>query len=205
MQNTNDSFYGQQDGETILFSVKSHPLVMMIALIKLYLGAAALWVAGMIINSQLPGLPINPTFYGFIGGIIIAILGTIAIKAMEEKSSSYITDRRIVRFQAHNPFATSTRSLGWDQAVKVKTFPPNFLLKILMIGNVIVHSKSTIVSSDTPQTENYISNDDLELEGVYYYKDLGNYIDKIIYLYNREPEKLKTIQSFVPKPKGQRY
>ncbi len=178
MRNTKDAFYGQQDGEKILYHIEAHPIHLWLTLAKLYAGSLA---------------------------IVLGVLGTLAIKTMEHNSTAYITDRRVVRFHAHSPFATSSRTLSWDQAVTVKTFPPNFIYKILMTGSVIIHSKSTIANSDTLKTKNIVSNDDLELTSVYYYKDLGNYIDKIIYLYNREPEKLNKIRPFTPKPKGKRY
>jgi hypothetical protein len=129
----------------------------------------------------------------------------VALLAMRQKSRAYITDRRAVRFYAHNPFATAVRSLSWDQAVKVKTFPPNLIYKLARIGSVIIHSQSTIANHSDSKLPDLANNDDLELEEVYYYKDLGNYIDKIIYLYHRQPKDLPKLKPFVLKPKGLRY
>lgn len=200
-----DSFYGQQEGETILYTLIPHPLTLWLALSKLYLGALALIVTGQIITAQLPAGFGGVAATGSLTGLALAVLGTMAVMQMRAKSRSYITDRRIIRFYAHNPFATAIRSLNWDQAVKVKTFPPNIVFKMARIGTVIVHSKSTIINNDQPIRENMVNNDDIELEEVFYYKDLGNYIDKIIYLYNRQPANLKNLKPFIPKPKGLRY
>jgi hypothetical protein len=79
--------------------------------------------------------------------------------------------------------------------VKVKTYPPNFVWKQMAIGNVTVHSR-------TPEGA---SADDITLTDVYYYKDLGNYIDKILFTYKQKPKEIADIRPFVTRPRGERY
>lgn len=205
VKNNTNSFYGQQEGEKILAVVMSHPIGKWMSLAKMYAGAAFIWIGGIIISTQLPQGAGSIDTISLIIAIFVAMLATIAINKMEENAATYITNRRIVRFYAHNPFATSVRTLTWDQASKTKTFPQNLLYKMLMIGTVIVHAKATVINAELPLSGKTIESDDVELENVYYYKDLGNYIDKIIYLFNREPENLDNIKPFVAKPKGARY
>ena len=39
---------------------------------------------------------------------------------------------------------------------------------------------------------------------VYFFEDLANYIDKILYLVKNSPDDIATIRLFVPKPAGSR-
>ena len=70
---------------------------------------------------------------------------------------------------------------------------------------MVVHAGSTYVHTHAQTRENLYTNDDLDLEHVFYYKDLGNYIDKILYIYKHNPQELAELRPFVPKPAGQRY
>lgn len=121
------------------------------------------------------------------------------------KNIGYVTDRRIVKFEAANPFATSIRSLSWEEAVKVKTPPANFIWKQLMVGTLVVHAKTTVASLDLTKTENVVTDDDVEIKHVYFYRDLANYIEKILFLYKKRPKEISELAPFVPKRKGLRY
>ena len=205
MKNLKDSFYGQQDGEKILYSIKPHQLSLYFSITKIVLASLAISSLGFIISSQIPVLPNQFKIYFLLIGIIFAILGSLNQIIIFNKTIAYITNRRVIRFSAHTPLATSIRSLTWDQAAKAKTLPPNAIFKMFMIGDITIHSISTVSAIDTKTTHNVITNDDVEISNVYYYKDLGNYIEKIIYTFKNEPENIKNIRPFIPKPKGKRY
>lgn len=49
-----------------------------------------------------------------------------------------------------------------------------------------------------------VTDDDIELADIYYYRDLGNYIEKILFLYKKQPKEVANLNAFVPKPKGKR-
>ena len=122
----------------------------------------------------------------------------------QSKKVAYITDRRIVRFSAENPWVVNTRALGWDQVVKVKTYAPNLFWRLMNVGTLIVHAQSTIITSDNPRDKNFVSDDDVSLEDVWYFRDLGNYIDKLLYVYRQKPKEMDEIRPFVTRPRGRR-
>ena len=68
--------------------------------------------------------------------------------------------------------------------------------KQMAIGNVVMHAR-------TPSEGESI--DDIELRDVHYYRDLGNYIDKILFTYKQKPREVSEIRPFVLKPRGERY
>jgi hypothetical protein len=201
MQNIPTSFEGQQTDERILYVVHPHDIVLYVQLIKIYALALAVMVSFFLLVSIFPFLPTIGIFLA----VGIAGIGTIIVFNLFSKNIAYITDRRIVRFEPTTPFATNIRSLSWDDAVKVKTFAPNFLWKMFKVGSLIVHSGSSVIHLQEDVRQNVVSNDDLDLQNVYYYRDLGNYIDKIIFTHKHQREELPNIHPFVPMPKGQRY
>ncbi len=140
---------------------------------------------------------------GIIAGIIVAI-GLWVVENARRKNIAYITDRRVVKFEASTPFATNARSLNWEEAVKVKTYAPNAIWKQLMIGSVVVHAKTTIATPEVSKTERLVTDDDVEIQNAYFYRDLGNYIEKILFLYKKQPKDIASLLPFVQKKKGMR-
>lgn len=204
MINTENMFYGQQDGEKILYVTKPHYINRVVNTIKVYLIAILTFLILFFLGREVS--LVTEVFYlvGIILPIVILILGLKMVKNFHDKNISYITDRRIVRFDPTTFFATNVRSLSWDEAVKVKTFAPNMLWKQLKIGTVIVHARTTVKTVDE-EARHSLSADDIELNDIYLYRDLGNYIDKILFTYKQMPTGVAEIRPFVPKPRGQRY
>jgi hypothetical protein len=202
MHNSEDDFFGKQEGERILYVVKPHPLSLTFKLLKIYLIAIAVFAAIAILGTQLEliGLFI---FLGLSVAIIIAIAGTKIVTDYQKRDMAYITDRRLMRFEPTTLFATNPRSLTWDEVVKVKTYPPNAIWKQMAIGNVIVHART--LGRPDEHSPGEVAADDIELKDVYYYKDLGNYIDKILFTYKQKPKEMEVIRPFVAKPRGERF
>jgi len=202
MHNSENDFFGRQEGERILYVVRPHPLSLTFKLFKIYLIALAVFVVMAVLGTQLVSLSLF-LLSGLVVAIIIAVAGTKIITDYQKRDMAYITDRRLMRFEPTTLFATNPRSLTWDEVVKVKTYPPNAIWKQLAIGNVVVHARTPArLDERTPGT---IAADDIELKDVYYYKDLGNYIDKILFTYKQKPKEMEMVRPFVAKPKGERF
>lgn len=203
MRNSDTDFFGKQDGERILYVVKPHPLSTIFKLARVYVIAFVVFIVLAVLGSQIPDF----AMWFYLGGIILAIammlVGSKITMDYQNRDIAYITDRRLMRFEPTTLFATNPRSLTWDEVVKVKTYPPNFLWKQLAIGNVVVHARTPARPDDFGHGE--ILADDIQLSDVYYYRDLGNYIDKILFTYKQKPKEMEEIRPFVTKPRGERY
>lgn len=204
MINTEDTFYGQQDGEKILYVTRPHPVAGAINIIKIYILGLILFIIFYSLAKEVNSISVGFYLASIITPLIVIFLGSKMVNSFQEKNISYITDRRIVRFDPTTFFATNIRTLSWDEAVKVKTFSPNILWKQLKIGTVILHARTTVKTVDE-EAQHTLSADDIELNDIYLYRDLGNYIDKILFTYKQMPKEVADIRPFVPKPKGQRY
>lgn len=203
MINTENMFYGQQENEKILYVTKPHFIAAIFSLIKIYGIAVIIFLVFFFLAKEIP--EVSTVFYviGVITPLLIIILGSKMVSNFQKRNVAYITDRRIVRFEPSTFFATNIRTLSWDEAVKVKTFAPNMLWKQLKIGTVIVHARTTVKTTD--ESVAHATADDIELNDIYLYRDLGNYIDKILYTYKQLPSGVNQIRPFVARPKGERY
>jgi hypothetical protein len=196
----NDTFSGIQEGEKILSVVTPHPDAFTLEYGKL-LAASLLVLIGFCSLNK-----ISPVFttIGILLSLISLVLGAFLYHTLQSKRIAYITDRRVVRFEPSNAFVVNHRSLSWDDTSKVKTFSNNLLWRLKNIGTVVIHSKTSSATVNTTD-QTFMTNDDIVLKSVHYYKDLGNYIDKILYLHKNDKSEIAKLRSFVPKPKGKRY
>jgi len=202
MHNSETDFFGRQEGEKILYVVRPHPLSLVFKLVKVYLVALVVFAAMAILGTQLVLLDLF-LLSGLVITIIIAVAGTKIVTDYQRRDMAYITDRRLMRFEPTTLFATNPRSLTWDEVVKVKTYPPNAIWKQLAIGNVVVHARTP--ARPNQFTPGVVDADDIELKDVYYYKDLGNYIDKILFTYKQNPKEMEAFRPFIAKPRGERF
>jgi len=201
MEDAQDTtFPGLQEGEKILSVITPHPSVFTLEYVKLITASLLVLVGFCSLNK------ISPIFVtiGILLSITALILGGLLYHSLHSKRIAYITDRRIVRFEPSNAFVVNHRSLNWDDTSKVKTFSTSLLWRLKNIGTVVIHSKTSSATVNTTD-QTFMTNDDIVLKNVHYYKDLGNYLDKILYLHKNDKSEIQKLHPFVPKPKGQRY
>lgn len=204
MINTEKSFYGQQEDEKILYAIRPHPLSATTKTIKVIVVSFVVFLILYLLGQYAHGGSRLMKFLSFVVGGAIIFIGSKLIHSSQKRGISYITDRRVVRFDPTTFFATNIRSLSWDEVVKVKTYSPNILYKQLMVGNVVIHARTT-VKTVGEDIDNTVTADDIELKDVYLYRDLGNYVDKILFTYKQKPKEMDSVRAFIPKPRGQRY
>lgn len=184
-------FEGQQEGERVLYVIRPHPIAKQLAIARLVFLAvfffAVLWVIGTIVPSAAMLLEL----IGLLLAIILLVVGIWWNHTIHEKAKTYITDRRIIRFDVVSPFFMTKRALFWNEALKAKAYAPNFLFRSMKIGTIDVE----------PQLADH---EDVRVTDVYYFEDLANYIDKILYTFKNTPAEIASLKPFVPKAKGQR-
>ncbi len=201
----NTLFYGQQEGERILYEVRPHAWWRFVTLGKFGVAALAIVVFFWILGGSTPEWIGIVRITGFVLASIVLLVGWWVDFSERTQKVTYITDRRVVRFAAITPWVTNSRSIIWDEVVKVKTTSPHFVWRMFNIGSVTIHARSTIVPLEGQLSEQVVTNDDIMIEGISYFKDLGNYLDKVLYLYKKDPAGLQSLRVFIPKPTGKRY
>jgi hypothetical protein len=184
-------FEGQQTGERILAELHPHPLMPTIKLAAYSIGIV-LFVVFLLLISFLAG-PL-----AFLLQIGAFALGLVAIAfllylnhAWLSRTKTYITDRRIIRFEMLSPVFVAKRALFWNEVLKTKSYTTNLILRLSRIGTVKVEPH-------LQEGESIIISD------VYYFDDIANYIDKILYLSKNAPADLASVKPFVFAARGKR-
>lgn len=185
-------FSGQQTGERVLHRMRSHPLIKGFAYLKFALFALIIFLVFRTLGMLLP------SFGGLLRGAGIGLalfafgFGAWWIEKSYQLGITFITDRRIVRFEPIFPGFVNVRSLFWNEVQKAKGYPPNIVLRLLGVGVV--------------EVEPSVANDhDIRVTDVPYYHDIVNYIDKILFLFKNRPNEIEALRPFIAKPAGMRY
>lgn len=177
-------FEGQQEGERILYTVSPHPFAKTIAIIRILVLALLFFIITYFISPSIGTI-------AFAVSIVLVAFGMWWNTQVYKKSKTYLTDRRVYRIEVVSPFFKSRRALFWTEALKAKGYAPNIIWRTLKIGTVEVQ----------PHLD---TNEGVRITDVYYFEDLANYIDKILYLVKNNPGDIASIRPFVPKPAGSR-
>ncbi len=184
-------FDGQQTGEHILSIITPHKSKAVLSVSITFLSIFAIGAFLFGIASFFP----QQTNILRLLMMVFLILGTLVslwwIWLADTKDKTYITDRRIIRFDVVSPFFTNKRALFFNEILKVKAYAPNMIMRLLKVGTlqiepVAAEQESIIITS------------------VYYHEDLANYIDKILFAFKNKPSDIASIKPFIPLPKGKR-
>lgn len=184
-------FDGQQSDERVLYIVTPHIYAKYLAIARLIGLVILLGLVLVLIASIVPAISSILAFVGVLVSVVLLTTGIWWNQTVYSRSKTYITDRRIIRFDVASPFFQTKRALFWNEALKAKGFAPNLLFRMLNIGTVLV--------------EPHMANaEDVRINDVHYFEDLANYIDKILYTFKNKPTEISLIRPFVPKPRGHR-
>lgn len=184
-------FDGQQTDERVLYEIAPHQYAKYTSIIKIVLLSIFFYIVINLISTVYAPATVFLQLVGLLFSAAVLIIGLWWIQTVYTKAKTYITDRRIIRFEVSTPFVTAKRALFWNEALKAKGYPPNLFYKMLNIGIVRVE----------PQMD---SSEDVIVTDVFMYGDVANYIDKILFTFKNKPADIADIRPFVPKPRGQR-
>lgn len=184
-------FDGQQEGERVLYELRPHPIAKNLAIIRGIFLSFGFVLVLFIIASVTPPFAGLFTATGVILGLVLIAGSLWWNNKVYGLSTTYITDRRIMRFEVVSPFYQTKRSLFWNEALKAKGYAPNMFYRILGIGTVQV----------APHMDQH---EDVVVTSVAYFEDIANYIDKILFTYKQSPQALSYFKPFVAKPRGHR-
>ena len=184
-------FDGQQSDERVLTVITPHisrfifSVTMMIVIFLFILSIL------YSITSFIPQFAITIKVIATLLSMLVLGVSIWWLWKTQTNDKTYITDRRIIRFDIVTPFFTNKRALFWNETLKVKAYASNMLLRLIKIGVLQIEPVAAEQES-------------IVIPDVYYHEDLANYIDKIMFTFKNKPEEINVMKPFVPKPKGQR-
>lgn len=185
-------FDGQQEDERVLYVIRMHPVKRIIHIAQGLLCCVLLLA---IVTLVLDIVAADKTYLTVLLSLITLLFFVAWVWYGEHYMHVFktvITDRRIVRIEFAFPFFKKKRALFWNEVAKVKTTAPSILFSLSKIGSLTIQPL-------------LVPNEEIHIPYVYYFADLANYIDKILYVRKNKPEDADSLRPFVPKPKGMRY
>ena|SRR3989344_2733117 len=188
---TSIQFDGQQTDERVLYAIAPHQFSKYVAIGKIVFLSIFFYLVLLLIGTIVPDAASALKIVGILLSFVLLAIGIWWNNTVYSRDRAYITDRRIIRFDQVSPFYKTKRELFWNEALKTKAYAPNLLYRMMRVGILEV---DPIMG----ERENVVVRD------VYYFEDLANYIDKILFIFKNKPSEISAIHPFIPKPKGMR-
>lgn len=184
-------FDGQQSEEKVLTVIRPHSSHFYISFTITIVCFVIVLTILLSITSYIPAARHTVNSIGAVGSILILIITSWWLWKTQSEDKTFITDRRIIRFDVVTPFFTNKRALFWNEILKVKAYAPNMVMRLLKVGTLQIEPVAAEAES-------------ILIPNVYYHEDLANYLDKILFTFKNNLSDMTTIRPFVPLPKGKR-
>lgn len=187
------SFSGQQADEFVISVIRPGKLILY-ANIAYKITFAILFTFGWWrANFYLPHILKS---YHVAGYLVIFLITALLIWLKYNSFTqikTYLTDRRLVKFDPTSPFSAYKRALFWKDVTKVRDNQEFSFWNIFKLGHVKIFSYE---SGNEPE---------MILSYIDHFEDLSSYIEKIIFNAKEHPENLSEMSPFEPNPAKRIY
>jgi len=193
---TDLSFPGKAEDEKILYVTRESPIILGARLVFFSLVVAVLLVVGALLVSY------SGETLGFAtGGIIVlwVLLGALImfggmwwVYKIYQKTVFIITTRRLTKFIHTTPWNRYQMSLGLDKVVDSGAYSKGYLQAIFGLGTFVARSSAGNVKN-------------FKIVNIHMAEDLHNWMNKLMFVFNKEQEKLDEFRPFASNKQGERY
>ena len=190
------TFPGMAEDEKLLYVTRESPLVMGMRLTAYIVVLAIIMVVGALLLSY------TGKALGFETGGIIAMLlllgfvtmfgGLWWIYQVYSKTVFIITTRRLTKFIHTTPWTRYQMSLGLDKVVDSGAYSKGYLQAIFGLGTFVARSSAGNIKN-------------FKIVNIHMAEDLHNWMNKLMFVFSKETEKLDEFRPFVGKKQGERY
>lgn len=189
-------FPGKAEDERILYVTREAPLMVGIRMTIFSLIVAVVMVIGTILTS------VTGKTMGFDASLIIIMilfLGAVVmfggmwwIWQIFQKTMFIITTRRLTKFIHTTPWTRYQMSLGLDKVVDSAAYTKGYGQSIFGLGTFVARSSAGNIKN-------------FKIENIHFAEDLHNWMNKLMFVFARETEKLDNFRPFSAKKMGERY
>ena len=103
-----------------------------------------------------------------------------------------ITTRRLTKFIHTTPWTRYQMSLGLDKVVDSAAYSKGYGQSIFGLGTFVARSSAGNIKN-------------FKIENIHYSEDLHNWMNKLMFVFAKETEKLDEFRPFTAKKMGERY
>lgn len=188
-------FPGKAEDEKILYVTREAPMMLMVRLVGFSLVVTIAVLVGALLVANM-GKTLGFA-YGGIVAMILVIGGIVMFGGMWwiykvfNKSVFIITTRRLTKFIHTTPWTRYQMSLGLDKVEDSGSYSKGYLQAIFGLGTFVARSSAGNIKN-------------FKIENVHYAEDLHNWMNKLMFVFNKEIAELDAFRPFVAKPMGKR-
>lgn len=189
-------FPGKAEDEKILYVTREAPMMLGLRLTGFSLVVAITMVVGAILVSY------TGKTLGFASGLLVTLiilLGAIVmfggmwwIWQVHQKTMFIITTRRLTKFIHTTPWTRYQMSLGLDKVVDSAAYSKGYGQSIFGLGTFVARSSAGNIKN-------------FKIENIHFAEDLHNWMNKLMFIFAKETEKLDEFRPFTAKKLGERY
>ena len=188
-------FPGKAEDEKILYVTREAGVMLGLRLTGFSLVTAIAMVIGAIMVSY-TGQMIG--FSSSLVVVLILLLGGIVmfggmawIWKVHSKTVFIITTRRLTKFIHTTPWTRYQMSLGLDKVVDSAAYSKGYWQSIFRLGTFVARSSAGNIKN-------------FKIENIHFAEDLHNWMNKLMFVFAKETEKLDEFRPFVAKGMGKR-
>lgn len=188
-------FPGKAEDEKILYVTREAPLMLGLRLTGFSLVTAVAMVVGAMLIAY------TREMIGFSSSLVVSLillLGGIVmfggmwwIWKVHSKTVFIITTRRLTKFIHTTPWTRYQMSLGLDKVVDSAAYCKGYWQSIFGLGTFVARSSAGNIKN-------------FKIENIQYSEDLHNWMNKLMFVFAKETEKLDEFRPFIAKGMGKR-
>ncbi|KKU44767.1 MAG: hypothetical protein UX62_C0030G0003 [Microgenomates group bacterium GW2011_GWA2_46_7] len=189
-------FPGKAEDEKILYVTREAPMMLMVRLVAFSLVVAIAVLVGVLLIGNM-GKTLGFAYGGIITiilviGVVVMFGGMWWIYQVFNKSVFIITTRRLTKFIHTTPWTRYQMSLGLDKVVDSGSYSKGYLQAMFGLGTFVARSSAGNIKN-------------FKIENVHFAEDLHNWMNKLMFVFAKETEKLDEFRPFTAKKMGERY
>ncbi len=190
-------FPGQASDERILYVTREAKVMLVLRLLGLLVAggvmlAVAIWLPGVLIVWG--GVAVElARMVAVLVAVLFVGLGGWWVYVLWRKSVFILTNRRLTKYIYTTPWNRYNLSLTLDRIDDTGAYAKGYFQAVAGIGTF------TARSAAGNRKDKYFY-----IENVRAYEDLANYVNKLLFHFNRNVEKLDSFRPFIPGLKGER-
>ena len=188
-------FPGQHSDEIILFATREGKIMLTLRQIAVVFGAVILSLMSYFIANEVIA-PFSKSFAASFAVVAIAVsvaFGLIAVwwvSILWRKSIFIITTRRLTKFIHTTPWNRYQLSLTLDKIVDTGAYQKGFLQSLFKLGYFVARSSAGNIKN-------------FKILNISFAEDLHNYVNKLLFTFNKDKEALDKFRPFIPHLKGE--
>lgn len=188
-------FPGKAEDEKILYATREAPLMLGVRLTFFSVVIAVLVVVGAILLStmgQMLGFVASGSIMILLAlGAILMMGGMWWVYRVYTKTVFIITTRRLTKFIHTTPWTRYQMSLGLDKVVDSGAYSKGYVQALFGLGTFVARSSAGNIKN-------------FKIENIHFAEDLHNWMNKLMFTFNKDIAELDAFRPFVAKPMGKR-